>query len=282
VKTLSVVIGSPFPGELFPKNMKYFDTHAHLNFPDYNKDRDEVIKKSLEKGFFIINIGTDLKESKKVVEIAKNYRKGIYASVGLHPLYIEREEDFALDSYRKLAKEEKVVAIGETGLDYKYISEKRKEEFEEEKNLQKEVFRKHIKIAREFDLPVVLHCRKAHKDLIEELFNLIKEEKQNIKGVVHCFTGSISQAKEYIDLGFYLGINGVVFKMNLEKVIKEIPLVKMVIETDCPFLSPPQVKCKRNEPLFLEYIAKEITRIKKIDAKEVIETTNKNAQNLFL
>ncbi len=246
--------------------MKYFDTHAHLNFPDYDKDRDEVVKKSLKEGFSIINIGTDMKENRKVLDIAKNYKEGVYASVGLHPLHIE-DEEFLLDNYRELTKEEKVVAIGETGLDYK--------EKDADKEKQKKVLKSHISLAEETNLPMIFHCRMAHED-----FYKVLKEDFNGKGVVHCFSGGRKEARNYLEMGLFLGINGIIFKMNLEKVIKEVPMEKILLETDCPFLSPIK-DVKRNEPIFIKYIAKEVARIKGIKASEVLEVATNNARNLF-
>jgi TatD DNase family protein len=267
------------------ENMHYFDTHAHLDFPDYNKDREKVIEKSLKEGVFVINIGTDSKTSDEVVQIAQNYKEGVYAALGLHPLHVD-DEDFSVESYRKKINK-KVVAVGETGLDYKNISGSSKED-EELKEKQKQVFKKHIELAKSTNLPLVLHCRKAHKDMIEILESETRcagsdpaqAEKEGKRGVLHCFSGNLKEARRYIELGFFLGINGIIFKLNLEKTIKEIPLEHMLLETDCPFLSPLKDK-KRNEPVFVKYIAREVARIKNISEEEVAEVTTKNAKTLF-
>ncbi len=253
--------------------MNYIDTHAHLNFPDYDKDRDVLIKKTLQGGVFVINVGTDFKESSRVIEIARNYDEGVYASVGLHPLYLEKE-DFCYEKYRELARSDKVVAIGETGLDYKYIRGREESRGEKTRVVQKNLFQEHIELAKELDLPIIVHSRMAHQDTIEVL------RENNTRGVIHCFSGSKSDAKEYVDMGFYLGINGIIFKMNLEKVIKEIPLEKILLETDCPFLSPIEGE-KKNEPLFIKYIAKEVARIKGVDTEDIVKITTDNANNLF-
>jgi TatD DNase family protein len=249
--------------------MKYFDTHAHLNFSDYEKDREDIIKKTLKEGVFVINIGTNIKESEKVVKITENYKEGVYAAIGLHPLHVD-DEEFCYEDYKKLAEEKKVVAIGETGLDYKYIKENK-----EAKEKQKRIFIEHIKLSKELNLPLVLHCRMAHKDLLK-----ILKEELGVFGVLHCFSGNEKEAKEYMDLGLFLGINGIIFKMNLKKEIKMISLSRMVLETDCPFLSP-LLDVKRNEPLFLKYIAREVAKIKNINEEEVREATTKNAKKLF-
>jgi TatD DNase family protein len=249
--------------------MEYFDTHAHLNFPDYDKDWESVIKNSLGGGVFMINVGTDIKESKKVIEISKKYN-GVYSAVGLHPLHIDDEDFFLLnDEYRELIKDEKVVAIGETGLDYKYI----KNDLAVQER-QKEVFEKHIDFADEFNLPLILHCRMAHQEVLE----ILKERKA--RGVIHCFSGNLKEAEEYLALGFYLGVNGIIFKLNIDKVIKDVPLNRIILETDCPFLSPVEGK-KRNEPLFIKHIAERIAEIRGISVDEVAEITTKNAKTLF-
>ncbi len=251
--------------------MKYFDTHSHLNFPDYDKDREDVIKNSLKGGVFVINVGTDIKESRKVIEISKKY-EGVYSAVGLHPLHIEDEDFFLLiGEYRNLIENKKVVAIGETGLDYKYVKNNPKTQ-----EKQKEVFKKHIDLADEFNLPLILHCRMAHQDLLE----ILKERAKKTKGTIHCFSGTAKDAEEYLSLGFYLGINGIIFKMNIDKVIKDIPLNRIILETDCPFLSPIEDK-KRNEPLFIKHIAKRVAEIKRISVDKVAEVTTKNAKTLF-
>ncbi len=257
--------------------MKYFDTHAHLNFPDYDKDRDVLIKKTLKEGVFIINIGTDFEESNKVIAIADEYGEGVYASVGLHPIYIKKNGggNFDYQEYKELGQKEKVVAIGEIGLDYKYIKENGKEEIAEVKKMQKEAFISQIDLAEELNLPIIIHSRMAHQETIEIL------RKRKVKGVVHCFSGNRSDAKEYLEMGLYLGINGIIFKMNLEKVIQEIPLDRILLETDCPFLSPIKEE-KRNEPLFIKRIAQEVAKIKNISLEEVEEKTTKNGEDLFL
>ncbi len=272
-----MLLSSLLISELFftVKFMKYFDTHAHLNFPDYNKDRDDLIKRTLEEGVFMINVGTDLVESKKVIELAEKYEKGVYAAVGLHPIYVKSEtKEFDCNAYRKLAENKKVIAIGEIGLDYKYIPTDNEEKTKNIKLLQAEVFEKQINLAKDLDLPIIVHSRMAHKDTIEIL------KGKSVGGVIHCFSGNRSDAKEYLELGFFLGINGIIFKMNLEKVIKEISLENILLETDCPFLSPIKEE-KRNEPLFIRYIAKEVARIKELDVDEVLEITTNNARNLF-
>ncbi len=242
------------------------DSHAHLNFKAFENDFDEVIKRSLSENVWMINIGSKYSTSKKAVDIAGKY-DNVFAAVGLHPIHA-KDEEFDKVKYLELAESDKVKAIGETGLDYF-------RDYGEFKDKQKEVFLKHLDLAKELGLPVIIHCRMAHDDVIE----ILKE--YNLRGVVHCFTGDWEQAQKYLDLGFYLGINGIIYKLNLKEVIEKTPLDKILIETDCPYLTPPQAEKERNEPVFVRYIAKEIAKIKAVSFEEVAEKTFQNTLDLF-
>lgn len=244
------------------------DTHAHLNFNDFRNDFDEVIKRSLDENVWLINVGSNYETSKRAKEIAEKYEKGIFAVVGLHPIHVV-DEEFDKEKYKELAKSDKLIAIGEIGLDYY-------RDYGEFKEKQKEVFLEQLDLVKELNLPVIFHCRMAHNDLLEVLRNF-----QEIQGVIHCFTGSWEQAKEYLEMGFYLGFNGIIYKLNLREIIEKTPLEKILIETDCPYLVPPQAGEERNEPIFVKYIAQDIAKIKKLSYQEIIEATTKNAKKLF-
>jgi len=287
------------------------DTHSHLNFKAFEKDRSEVIKRSLKEGVFMINVGSNYETSELAVEIAEKYQSGVFSAVGLHPIHTQtisnlkfqisnlhtksknfKTEDFDYKKFKKLAQSsKKVVAIGETGLDAMYPNQS-----------QEDVFLEHLKLAKELDLPVILHCRKAHQNLIKILKNYQfsipnfqsifnnqfsnANQKQSIKqskirGVVHCFTGKWSEAKEYLEMGLYLGFNGIVFKHNVAETIKKMPLDKILIETDCPYLTPPQESDKRNEPVFVKYVAQRIAEIRGETIERVAEITAQNAKALF-
>ena len=265
------------------------DTHAHLNFNAFKNDVDKVIKRSLAEDIWLINVGSNYETSKKAVEIAEKYN-GIFAAIGLHPIHA-KDENFNTSKYRSLCQSDKVVAIGEIGLDYY-------REYEEFKEKQKEIFLRQLNLAKELNLPVIFHCRKAHKELIEVLKSQIPNPKSQInhkfqiinsklRGVIHCFTGDWNQAKQYLEMGFYLGINGIIYKLDLKEVIEKTPLEKILIETDCPYLLPSEALAKeglrvtRNEPIFIKYIVQEIAKIKGIDFQEVAETTFQNAKTLF-
>jgi len=280
------------------------DTHAHLNFLAFDNDRDEVIKKCLEKNVWMINVGTNFEMSKKAIEIAEKYQQDVYATIGLHPInldtgllkikneeleggYLEKEFDF--EKYKNLALRSlgeggKVVAIGEIGLDYywKPKTTKKKELFKEKQN---ELFLKELELAKELNFPVIFHCRMAHDDLMKILHSTFNILNSKIKGVMHGFVGTTEQLKEYLKMGFYIGFNGIIFKkiegINFEENIKNTPLDKILIETDCPYLTPPNFSEERNNPLAVKYIVEKIAKIKNESFEKIIEVTTENAKKLF-
>ncbi|MEK7664824.1 MAG: TatD family hydrolase [Patescibacteria group bacterium] len=267
------------------------DTHSHLNFKAYDSDREEVIKRTQEQGVVCIDVGTKYETSKQAVELAEKY-ENIYAAIGMHPIYagaqfvkiktdpnegefLVKEQNFDYEKYRNLAKSKKVVAIGEIGLDY-YYKPKTKIKLEQFKTAQKKVFVEQLELAKELNLPVILHCRMAHQDILEIL------KTNNTKGVIHCFTGNQEEAQQYINLGFYIGLNGIIFKLDMQEVIKNCSLNRILIETDCPYLTPPiEGKDKRNEPIFIKYTIQKIADLKGISFEEVAEITTQNARELF-
>ena len=253
------------------------DTHSHLQFDAFDDDRDEVIKRMLAENIQCINVGCSLDSSKKAIELAEK-QAGFFAAIGLHPT--DADEPFDVQQYRELAKSKKVIAVGEIGLDFF------RKPFDPVK--QKQVFIQQLDLAQELDLPVILHCRMAHDEVIQIISNF-KFQNSNLRGVVHCFTGTWEQAQKYMDMGFYLGINGIIFKFNIDEVIKNAPLEKLLLETDCPFLTPlPAVALAkagsygpRNEPIFMKYTIEKIAKLKSISAQEVAQKTTENARNLF-
>jgi len=270
------------------------DTHAHLNFNAYKEDADEVIKRALDNDIWMINVGSQYSTSKKAVEIAEKYPEGIYAAIGLHPIHLSsgifktkvdkeeiefqtREEEFDYQKYKELAKSPKVVAIGEIGFDYWYRP-KTKNKLTEFKKRQKEVFLKQIDLAEELNLPIIFHCRVAQEDLIE----ILKSKAESLKGVMHCFTGNEAETKEYLEMGFYLGFNGLIFKLDwLDEIIRKAPLERILIETDCPYLTPSPFEGQRNEPLYVKYVAERIAKIKNLSYEEIAKVTAENAKKLF-
>lgn len=245
------------------------DTHAHVNFNDFKNDSKEVVERALDGGVWMINVGAYGDASEKAIEIAKEYDNGVYAAVGQHP---GTKEEFNYDYFLNLAKHEKVVGIGECGLEYFHIKDERAWQ------KQKEIFAKHIELAKEINKPLIIHCRNAHEDLLK----ILHLEAELPSGVMHFFTGNLEQAKKYVDLGFYISFSGVItFVKEYEEVVRQIPLEKILVETDCPFVAPVPCRGKRNEPQYVKYVAQKIAEIRGLSFDEVSEQTTKNAKNLF-
>ncbi len=277
------------------------DTHCHIHFKAFEQNRDEVIARSKEKGMILNLVGTQQSTSKKGVELAEQY-DWMYATIGLHPIQIHevdvfeettnftsRGENFDPEFYRELAKHPKVIGVGETGLDRFHIPKDESEELI--LSAQKEVFRKHYDIAEEFELPLVMHVRDAHDEMIELLQDIKKEKGSLIRGVVHCYTGNWKQAEEYLALGFNLGFTGVVTfppkktnpepQLELEKVITNIPLERILVETDAPFLAPQTYRGEQSEPWMVEEVIKKFAVVRGLDVPEMTSQINKNTVHLF-
>jgi len=280
------------------------DTHAHVNFNDFKDDTKEVIKRALDENIWMINAGAESKTSERAVKMAEEYEEGVYAAVGLHPSHLveqdveykengelikykSKPEEFDYDFYLNLAKNKKVVGIGECGLDY-YRNQQSKISNLKNKNWkerQKEIFIKHLELAKEVNKPIIIHCRDAHDDLLA-IFNLAVKPPS---GVMHFFTGTLEQAKKYIDLGFYVSFSGVItfpprkgeIVGAYDEIIKNIPLEKILIETDCPYVAPVPHRGKRNEPQYVKYVAHKIAELRGVNFEEITEQTIKNARKLF-
>lgn len=249
-----------------------FDSHAHYDSSKFNEDREELLSSMQENGIgTIVNCGASLKSVTAVVELAEKY-PFIYAAVGLHPDEVGdlNEERFAF--LREQCKKEKVVAVGEIGLDYYWDNESHE--------TQKEWFVRQLKLARELDLPVIIHSRDAAEDTLK----IMKEYGKGLRGVIHCFSYSKELAEEYVKMGFYIGIGGVVTFKNgkkLKEIAAAIPLDRILLETDCPYLAPEPHRGKRNSSLYIPYIAEEIANLKGITYDEVVAQTEENAVRLF-
>lgn len=257
--------------------IKIFDTHAHYDDEAFDEDREELIKDMPEKGVLAaVNIGVNLKTSYMSDELTKKYAH-MYGTVGYHPSDAQRIKDIDGDVISKLKdialNNKKIVAVGEIGLDYHYDST--------DKDVQKFWFKEHINLARELKLPISVHSREAAKDTID----IMKEEHcEEIGGVIHCYSYSVESAKEYLDMGFYFGIGGVVTFKNgkkLKEVVEYLPMDKIVIETDSPYLTPDPFRKYRNDSTYLTYVVEEIARLKNMSADEVYERTFENAHKLY-
>lgn len=246
----------------------FIDTHCHLSRDDYD-DIDKVIKEDSEAGVKRIIVSGCSRESINEVMTLKNKYDMVYVTIGYHPEYALLVTKLDLDYLKSLLRKKKVVGIGEIGLDYHYTKDNR--------DKQIRLFEEQLKLAKEFNLPVVIHSRDATEDTI----NILK--KYDVKGIIHCFSGSLETAKIYISMGFLLGIGGVVTFKNskLKEVVKEIPLDSIVLETDSPYLAPVPYRGKVNSSKYLIYIAKYISDIKNISVEELAEITSRNASSLF-
>lgn len=246
----------------------YIDTHCHLSMEDYD-DIDKVIEENknalVEK---IVVSGCSRESIEEVMDLKDKYDM-VYVTIGYHPEYADTVTESDLDYLKSLLGEKKVVGIGEIGLDYHYTKEN--------KDKQIWLFEEQLKIASAFNLPVVIHSRDATMDTINTL------KKYKVKGIIHCFSGSLETANIYISMGFLLGIGGVVTFKNskLKDVVKEVPLESIVLETDSPYLTPVPFRGKINSSKYLEFIANFIADIKNISLEELAEITSKNASSLF-
>jgi len=279
---------------------KYIDIHSHVNFKAFDEDRDEVIKRTLENDTWMINVGTQADTSRKAVEMANQYKEGVYAIIGLHPIhtgvsyhdekelgeggkeFTSRGEIFNKESYRKLLKDkkanEKIVGIGECGLDYYRCTPESIEK-------QKQAFIKQIELANEFNKPLMLHIRNypadksksAYKDSLE-----ILKKYSKVKGNVHFFAGTVEEAKSFLDFGFTLSFTGVItFTHDYDEIIKNAPLDMIMSETDSPYVAPIPFRGRRNEPSYVKQVVKKIAEIKNLPEEQIAQTLIANAKRVF-
>ncbi len=288
------------------------DTHCHIHFNAYKQDMDDVIKRTLAKGVFMITVGTQKDTSKNGLEVANRY-EGLWASIGLHPNHLTpqefwdddelppeaqvtpkiktRGERFDFAYYRELTQHPKCVAIGECGLDYYRIPESL--DLNEVKRFQEEAVRLQFDLATEANLPVIIHCRDAHKEQADLIEEYVKAGKLGRRGVVHCFTATLEDAQRYIDLGFSISFTGILTfppRKNeataeglspLQAVAKALPLEKILVETDAPYLTPLPFRGTRNEPWYVEYVARKIAELKGVSFEEIADATTRNTKELF-
>lgn len=248
------------------------DTHSHLEMTEFDRDREEVIERALKSGVgAIIAVGVTLEDSKAAIALAEKHG-AVYATVGVHPHDANSIEEQTYENLKKLAAHKKVVAWGEIGLDFFRNRSPR--------NLQIRRFEEQLSIARELNLPVVIHSREAHA----ETFEILEKQKGNVRGVLHCFSGDYRMAAKYIDLGYYISIPGTITFPNAGSLVDtaaRIPMESLLIETDSPFLTPVPKRGKRNEPAYVAYVAKKISEIRKLTLEEVAKVTTENASDLF-
>jgi len=251
----------------------WIDTHAHYDNERFDEDREDVIKRVYEEGTgIIINASSTVESSEKSLELAKKHQF-VYCTVGIHPHSADQCTDETMAYLTTLARHEKVVAIGETGLDYHYDFCSREE--------QKRNFIANIAMAKELKKPVVVHDRESHEDILQ----IMKEEKiSQCGGVVHCFSGSVEMAREVVKMGLYISVGGTVTFKNARRimeVVEYLPNDRLLLETDCPYMTPEPYRGTRNDSSYIRYIAQKIADIKEVAIEEIYETTNTNACRLF-
>ncbi|MCR5468541.1 MAG: TatD family hydrolase [Lachnospiraceae bacterium] len=252
-----------------------FETHAHYDDEKYDGDRFELLNEIHENGVdTIIDVGASVASSYDAYDIA-NKVDYVYAAVGVHPSELNDLNNEVLEGLKKLTENEKVVAIGEIGLDYYW------EKDEDARDNQKYWFKRQLDLARELSLPVIIHSR----DAAEDTMKLMKENKaEEIPGVIHCYSYSPEMAKEFVKMGYYIGVGGVVTFKNSKKLkdtVKEIPLESILLETDAPYLSPEPHRGERNRSDYIKFVAETIAEIKEVDVQKVYDVTTENAKKLF-
>ena len=279
--------------------MRLLDSHAHVNFNAFKDDGDGVIRKSLEAGVGMILVGSEFRTSNRAIDYANHYETGVWAAIGLHPSqlfatrvqgedydFMSRGEELDLEKYDKLADFSKVVAIGEIGLDYYRLADIN-ESPKVIKEKQQRVLSQELTLAMHHHLPVIIHCREAHDDLLPLLQDFYHDYRQILPkdkpwGVVHCFSGDMGLAQEYFSLGLDISFNGLItFCSTWDYLIQKMPLDRLLIETDCPFLTPVPFRGQRNEPSLVKLVAERIAQIRHTTIECIAEATTANACRLF-
>lgn len=252
--------------------MFYIDSHCHIDFENFDEDRDAVVERAKAAGVhYLINIGCESKTNQKVFENSQNY-KNVFFSSGIHPSDVEAESYAVFEQIRTFAKHKKMLAVGEIGLDYY--------KYDNDRALQKYFFEQAIDTAHELKKPIVIHNRDAHEDV----YDILKEKQvSEIGGVMHCFAGSADYASSIIELGLHISLTGVITFKNADydEIIRRIPIERLMLETDSPFLSPHPFRGKRNEPERIPLIAQKIADVKKVSLETVMEETTKNCISFF-
>jgi len=249
------------------------DTHCHLDFKDFDDDRDNVLKRARDTGVkAIINVGSSMEGTKRSIQIAQD-NDFIYAAIGIHPHEADSVSENDIKLFAEFVNKPKVVAIGEIGLDYyRNISSKEN---------QKKLFISLLKTAKDADLPLIIHNREAHKDMIDILKSVMGN---SVRGVMHCFSGDEAFLKTCLDMGFFISFTcNITYKnaVSLREIVKLVPMDRLLVETDAPFLSPQNFRGKRNEPMYVRYALEEIVRIRELDFDKAAEITTNNAIKLF-
>ena len=248
------------------------DTHAHYDDEQFDSDREELLKKMQDGGIgLIVNAGSTIESWARIQRLTEEY-PFLYGAIGIHPDEVGSLDEDKMAEMERLLDLEKIVAVGEIGLDYYWDKENH--------DTQKKWFIRQLELARKKDMPVIIHSREAAADT----FDIMREHASGMKAVIHCYSYSPEMAREYVKMGYYIGVGGVVTFKNakkLKEVVEEIPLTSVVLETDCPYLAPEPYRGKRNCSLYLPYVAEKIAQIKGVSVEEVVRQTEKNSRILY-
>ena len=249
--------------------MTIIDTHAHIYYDDYSHRMDDVIQSANDNGVeTIISVGVDLKSSEECIKLAEKY-EAVYATCGIHPHEADKASRRYLYELEEFYKHPKVLAVGEIGLDYHYDFSERK--------IQRKIYHEQLEMANSLNLPAVVHCRESDDDILAGI-----QESGHSLGVIHCFASSLDFAEKILETGFHLSFTGLItFVKELEEVVLEVPLEKMMVETDSPYLSPKPHRGKKNEPAYVVYVAEKIAELKEMSLEEVAQCTTNTALGLF-
>lgn len=250
-----------------------FDTHAHYDDKAFDEDREELLSSLAKKDIgYVVNVGASLRGARESIALSSRY-SSVYAAAGIHPDEVGCMNDEVMEELRTMCRLEKTVAVGEIGLDYHWNVES--------KEVQKHWFSEQLKLAKEVDLPINVHSRDAAQDT----FDMIKAEHAgSTGGIIHCFSGSLEMAREYVNMGYHLGIGGVVTFKNgktLKQIVKEIPIEHLVTETDCPYLAPEPFRGKRNDSSYIRYVIKTIAELKELPVEETEAVLFENAKRVY-
>lgn len=249
-----------------------FDTHAHYDDEQFDEDRDQLLSSMAEAGVStIVEIGASMESSRNAIWLAEQY-PFVYAAVGVHPDNVGELDEETFEELEAMCRHNKVVAVGEIGLDYHWDTEPRE--------VQKKWFVRQLELARKMKLPVNIHSRDAAEDTLE----IMKEYGEGLGGIIHCFSYSKEMAKEYVKMGFFIGVGGVVTFKNgrkLKEIVTELPLEKIVLETDCPYLAPEPNRGKRNDSRNIHYVAEQVAELKNLDKETVVKQTENNAKLIY-
>ncbi|KKU90403.1 MAG: hypothetical protein UY19_C0003G0058 [Candidatus Wolfebacteria bacterium GW2011_GWA2_47_9b] len=256
--------------------MKLIDAHTHVQLRQFNPDRDEVIKRAVEQDIWMVNVGTTRKDSQAAVDLCEAYAEGVFASIGQHP---DEREIFDYDWYMRTGAHEKVVAIGECGLDYYRVEPHL---FNDERDRQIELFQQHIELAKELGKPLMVHCREAFSDVKSVMRKEIGDLSADVPGILHFFTGTKEDAKTFLDFGFMFTFGGLItFNREFDEILRYIPKERIIIETDAPFVTPDPYRGKRNEPAYVIEVAKALAEVRRAPFEDVCKQTTQNAKSAF-